>query len=165
MADFRNHENVARMLATKLVHYVMQKDIPTWIPDKAVAEDIFPEFMQEEIEDTCKQNQFAFWCEFRQAFAGIEKTNMTFEKFCSCMSTIMQHRKKSRGRENKDEFAIQTLPLKTRRVGQRCTLNLSRAETSSRWCGSPPVGVQAQVSSTSLDHGSKLRGPSPNALV
>ncbi|GFV81570.1 hypothetical protein TNCV_52941 [Trichonephila clavipes] len=25
-------------------------------------------------------------------------------------------------------------PLKTRRVGQRCTLNLSRAETSSRWC-------------------------------
>ncbi|GFS51572.1 hypothetical protein TNCV_549861 [Trichonephila clavipes] len=24
---------------------------------------------------------------------------------------------------------------KTRRVGQRCTLNLSRAETSSRWCG------------------------------
>ncbi|GFW94746.1 histone-lysine N-methyltransferase SETMAR [Trichonephila clavipes] len=28
------------------------------------------------------------------------------------------------------------IPLKTRRVGQRCTLNLSRAETSSRWCGS-----------------------------
>ncbi|GFX21752.1 transposon Tf2-6 polyprotein [Trichonephila clavipes] len=26
-------------------------------------------------------------------------------------------------------------PLKTRRVGQRCMLNLSRAETSSRWCG------------------------------
>ncbi|GFY24651.1 uncharacterized protein TNCV_1016971 [Trichonephila clavipes] len=26
-------------------------------------------------------------------------------------------------------------PLKTRRVGQRCTLYLSRAETSSRWCG------------------------------
>ncbi|GFY18709.1 uncharacterized protein TNCV_2399311 [Trichonephila clavipes] len=25
--------------------------------------------------------------------------------------------------------------LKTRRVGQRCTLNLSRAETSCRWCG------------------------------
>ncbi|GFT58387.1 uncharacterized protein TNCV_2118881 [Trichonephila clavipes] len=24
---------------------------------------------------------------------------------------------------------------KTHRVGQRCTLNLSRAETSSRWCG------------------------------
>ncbi|GFW96038.1 uncharacterized protein TNCV_957521 [Trichonephila clavipes] len=27
------------------------------------------------------------------------------------------------------------VPLKTRRVGQRCTLNLSRAEASSRWCG------------------------------
>ncbi|GFU78031.1 uncharacterized protein TNCV_4855091 [Trichonephila clavipes] len=27
-----------------------------------------------------------------------------------------------------------SVPFKTRRVGQRCTLNLSRAETS-RWCG------------------------------
>ncbi|GFX24308.1 uncharacterized protein TNCV_421091 [Trichonephila clavipes] len=27
------------------------------------------------------------------------------------------------------------VPLKTRHVGQRCMLNLSRAETSSRWCG------------------------------
>ncbi|GFX47498.1 hypothetical protein TNCV_618571 [Trichonephila clavipes] len=27
------------------------------------------------------------------------------------------------------------VPLKTRRVEQRCTLNLLRAETSSRWCG------------------------------
>ncbi|GFU20785.1 uncharacterized protein TNCV_4173181 [Trichonephila clavipes] len=27
------------------------------------------------------------------------------------------------------------VPLKIRRVGQRCTLNLSRAETSSGWCG------------------------------
>ncbi|GFW36383.1 uncharacterized protein TNCV_3713021 [Trichonephila clavipes] len=27
------------------------------------------------------------------------------------------------------------VPLKTRQVGQRCTLNLSRAETSSRLCG------------------------------
>ncbi|GFV24694.1 uncharacterized protein TNCV_881641 [Trichonephila clavipes] len=26
-------------------------------------------------------------------------------------------------------------PLKTGRVGKRCTINLSRAETSSRWCG------------------------------
>ncbi|GFY09589.1 uncharacterized protein TNCV_380851 [Trichonephila clavipes] len=58
------------------------------------------------------------------------------------------------------------VPLKTRRVGQRFTLNLSRAETSSRWCGVVVrEGVPAQVSSTSLDHGSKLRGPSPKALV
>ncbi|GFW59536.1 hypothetical protein TNCV_3221881 [Trichonephila clavipes] len=27
------------------------------------------------------------------------------------------------------------VPIKTRRVGQRCTLNLSRAEMSSHWCG------------------------------
>ncbi|GFU34371.1 uncharacterized protein TNCV_1991571 [Trichonephila clavipes] len=55
---------------------------------------------------------------------------------------------------------------KDRRVGQRCTLNLSRAETSSRWCGVVVrERVPAQVSSTSLDHGSKLRGPSPKALV
>ncbi|GFV68965.1 hypothetical protein TNCV_3988821 [Trichonephila clavipes] len=27
------------------------------------------------------------------------------------------------------------VPVKTRRVGQRCTLNLSRVQTSSCWCG------------------------------
>ncbi|GFV10243.1 uncharacterized protein TNCV_3661951 [Trichonephila clavipes] len=27
------------------------------------------------------------------------------------------------------------VPLNTRLVGQRCTLNLSRAQTSSHWCG------------------------------
>ncbi|GFV00974.1 hypothetical protein TNCV_1387881 [Trichonephila clavipes] len=27
------------------------------------------------------------------------------------------------------------LPLKTRRIGERCTLDLSRAQTSSSWCG------------------------------
>ncbi|GFX48933.1 uncharacterized protein TNCV_2797241 [Trichonephila clavipes] len=49
------------------------------------------------------------------------------------------------------------VPLKTRRVGQRCTLNLSRAETFSRWCGVVVRrGVPAQVSSTSLEHGSKI---------
>ncbi|GFU77436.1 uncharacterized protein TNCV_3498101 [Trichonephila clavipes] len=30
---------------------------------------------------------------------------------------------------------LNPVPLKTHRVEQRCTLNLSRAETSSRWCG------------------------------
>ncbi|GFU56426.1 uncharacterized protein TNCV_2609461 [Trichonephila clavipes] len=58
------------------------------------------------------------------------------------------------------------VPLKTCRVGQRCTLNLSRAETSSRWCGViVRRGVPTQVPSTSLDQGSKLRGTSPKALV
>ncbi|GFS61310.1 hypothetical protein TNCV_3105261 [Trichonephila clavipes] len=28
------------------------------------------------------------------------------------------------------------VPLKSRRVGKRCTLNLSRAQTSFCWCGS-----------------------------
>ncbi|GFU87099.1 uncharacterized protein TNCV_430031 [Trichonephila clavipes] len=32
-------------------------------------------------------------------------------------------------------MTLSPVPLKTRRVGQRCTLNMSRAETSSRWCG------------------------------
>ncbi|GFW80688.1 hypothetical protein TNCV_3235401 [Trichonephila clavipes] len=57
------------------------------------------------------------------------------------------------------------VPLKTHHVGQRCTLNLSRAEMSSRGCGSWERKVPAQVSSTSLDHGSKLRGMSLKALV
>ncbi|GFS51270.1 uncharacterized protein TNCV_3533372 [Trichonephila clavipes] len=56
--------------------------------------------------------------------------------------------------------------LKTRRVGERCMLNLSRAQTSSHWCGVVVRrGVPAQVSSSSLDHGSKLRGLRPKALV
>ncbi|GFW80414.1 uncharacterized protein TNCV_2945461 [Trichonephila clavipes] len=59
------------------------------------------------------------------------------------------------------------VPLKTRRVGERCTLNLSRAQISFRWCGVlvRRGGVPAQVMSSSLDHGSKLRSPSPKALV
>ncbi|GFU96386.1 alpha-carbonic anhydrase domain-containing protein [Trichonephila clavipes] len=35
------------------------------------------------------------------------------------------------------------VPLKTRRVGQRCTLNLSRAETFSRWCGGCDVNIHS----------------------
>ncbi|GFT83925.1 transposable element Tcb2 transposase [Trichonephila clavipes] len=41
------------------------------------------------------------------------------------------------------------VPLKTRRVGQRCMLNLSRAETSSRWCG---VVVRRGGASSSVVH-------------
>ncbi|GFX54179.1 uncharacterized protein TNCV_2338151 [Trichonephila clavipes] len=58
------------------------------------------------------------------------------------------------------------VPLKTRRIWERCTLILLKARTSSRWCDVVVRrGVPAQVSPTSLDHGSKLRGPSPKALV
>ncbi|GFT37034.1 uncharacterized protein TNCV_175521 [Trichonephila clavipes] len=41
------------------------------------------------------------------------------------------------------------VPLKTRCVGQRCTLNLSRAETSSRWCG---VVVRRDGASSGVVH-------------
>ncbi|GFS53744.1 uncharacterized protein TNCV_731381 [Trichonephila clavipes] len=58
------------------------------------------------------------------------------------------------------------VPLKTRRVGERCALNLSKAQTSSRGCGVVVRrGVSAQVPSSPLDHGLKLRGPSPKALM
>ncbi|GFW11022.1 uncharacterized protein TNCV_4459971 [Trichonephila clavipes] len=35
----------------------------------------------------------------------------------------------------KHVMSSRPVPQKTRRVGQRCTLNLSRAQTSSHWCG------------------------------
>ncbi|GFT18176.1 WAP domain-containing protein [Trichonephila clavipes] len=41
------------------------------------------------------------------------------------------------------------VPLKTHRVGQRCTLNLSRAQTSTRWCG---VVVRRGGSSSDVVH-------------
>ncbi|GFV26897.1 uncharacterized protein TNCV_2615231 [Trichonephila clavipes] len=44
---------------------------------------------------------------------------------------------------------LSPVTLKTRRVGQRCTLNLSRAETSSRWCG---VVVRRGGASSSAVH-------------
>ncbi|GFV78583.1 uncharacterized protein TNCV_1888891 [Trichonephila clavipes] len=63
-------------------------------------------------------------------------------------------------------MSLSPVSLKTRHVGERCTLNLSRAEMSSRWCGVVVRrGVPAQMSSSSLDYGSKLRGSSPKALV
>ncbi|GFU56996.1 uncharacterized protein TNCV_1778701 [Trichonephila clavipes] len=47
------------------------------------------------------------------------------------------------------------VPLKTRRVGELCTLTLLRAQTSSRWCGRER-GIPAQVTFSSLNHGLKL---------
>ncbi|GFV92211.1 uncharacterized protein TNCV_1896471 [Trichonephila clavipes] len=37
------------------------------------------------------------------------------------------------------------VPLKTHRVGERCTLNLSRVQTSSRWCGVMVRGRRCQL--------------------
>ncbi|GFU26769.1 uncharacterized protein TNCV_1838261 [Trichonephila clavipes] len=42
-----------------------------------------------------------------------------------------------------------TVPLKIRPVGQRCTLNLSRAEKFSRWCG---VVVWRECTSSGVKH-------------
>ncbi|GFU95518.1 uncharacterized protein TNCV_2729721 [Trichonephila clavipes] len=58
------------------------------------------------------------------------------------------------------------VPLKTRRVGQRCTLNLSRAETSSRWSG-VVVRRQCQLRCRPrhLTMVQNWRGPSPKALM
>ncbi|GFV11715.1 uncharacterized protein TNCV_977041 [Trichonephila clavipes] len=62
--------------------------------------------------------------------------------------------------------SLSPVPLKTRREGERCTFNLLRAQTSSLWCGEVVRrGVPAQESSSSLNHGSKGRGPSPKALL
>ncbi|GFY76925.1 hypothetical protein TNIN_318061 [Trichonephila inaurata madagascariensis] len=92
MEDSKQLENAARIFATKLVHCVMRKDIPTWIPEPAVEDDdIFPDFMQTEIESICEEESIAFLCEFRQSFFESEKTNETFNKFCSRMSSIIQH--------------------------------------------------------------------------
>ncbi|GFT60665.1 uncharacterized protein TNCV_3583851 [Trichonephila clavipes] len=41
------------------------------------------------------------------------------------------------------------VPLKTRSIAERCTLNLSRVQTSSRWCG---VVVRGGGASTSVVH-------------
>ncbi|GFV59920.1 hypothetical protein TNCV_3960351 [Trichonephila clavipes] len=38
--------------------------------------------------------------------------------------------------------------LKTRRIGERCTLKLSRAQTSSRWCESSRSALQCDVNIT-----------------
>ncbi|PRD34037.1 UNVERIFIED_CONTAM: hypothetical protein NCL1_15828 [Trichonephila clavipes] len=51
-------------------------------------------------------------------------------------------------------------PLKTRRVGKRCKLNLSGAQTSSRWCG-----VISSASSSVVFVTWPRFGSSPKALV
>ncbi|GFV95143.1 hypothetical protein TNCV_1292611 [Trichonephila clavipes] len=59
------------------------------------------------------------------------------------------------------------VPLNIRRVRERCVLNLSRAQTSSRWCGVVVRRGRCQLRchSSSLDHGSNLQGPPLKALV
>ncbi|GFQ76450.1 hypothetical protein TNCT_402991 [Trichonephila clavata] len=92
MEDSKQLENTGRIFATQLVHCVMRKDYPTWIPETAIEDvDIFPESMRTEIEKICDLNFSPFWWEFRQSFAGKERTDVTFNKFCSCMCSIIEH--------------------------------------------------------------------------
>ncbi|GFX18484.1 uncharacterized protein TNCV_3370571 [Trichonephila clavipes] len=57
-------------------------------------------------------------------------------------------------------LVMSSSPLKTRRVGKRCKLNLSGAQTSSRWCG-----VISSASSSVVFVTWPRFGSSPKALV
>ncbi|GFW29244.1 hypothetical protein TNCV_741861 [Trichonephila clavipes] len=56
------------------------------------------------------------------------------------------------------------IPLKTRRVGVRCTLNLSRGSNVFPLVWYLREKLSAHVSSSSLHHGSILQGSSPKTL-
>ncbi|GFQ76448.1 hypothetical protein TNCT_402981 [Trichonephila clavata] len=90
MEDSKHFENIGRIFATKLVYSVIRKEFPKRIP-AIQGVDIFSEFMQTEIENICQLNSSQFWGEFLQSFAGKEKTVVTFNEFCSCMSSIIEH--------------------------------------------------------------------------
>ncbi|GFY34249.1 hypothetical protein TNCV_2505521 [Trichonephila clavipes] len=54
----------------------------------------------------------------------------SFNKFCEgCGSPVIKV-----SDHDRHVMSSSPVPLNTHRVGQRCTLNLSRAKTSSRWC-------------------------------
>ncbi|GFX23201.1 uncharacterized protein TNCV_4559831 [Trichonephila clavipes] len=86
---------------------------------------------------TCKelsevQNGIIF--DFREKVGSISETAKFVD--CSCVTVAAEVAEWYRYRTVACLVTSSSpVPLKTRRVGQRCTLNLSRAETSSRWCG------------------------------
>ncbi|GFU34464.1 hypothetical protein TNCV_1992101 [Trichonephila clavipes] len=58
------------------------------------------------------------------------------------------------------------VPLKAHHVGERCTLNLSRAQTSSCWSGVAVERDQLKYRPRHLTMAQNyIRGPSPKALV
>ncbi|GFW40450.1 ig domain-containing protein [Trichonephila clavipes] len=81
------------------------------------------------------------------------------------LDVMDQHPQKSEGSgspvvkasdHGKHVMSLSPAPLKTRRVRERCTLNVESSNVL------PLVGgVPAQMLSSSLDYGSKLRGPPP----
>ncbi|GFT55374.1 uncharacterized protein TNCV_2714261 [Trichonephila clavipes] len=75
------------------------------------------------------------WCNIPQD--QIDNLILSMPGRCTCSRT-----KEGRGSRvvkvsdhGRHVMSSSRVPLKTRRVEQRCTLNLSRAQTSSRWCG------------------------------
>ncbi|GFY61261.1 hypothetical protein TNIN_344401 [Trichonephila inaurata madagascariensis] len=89
MEDSKQLKKRARIFATKLVHCVMRKEVPTWTSESAFEDDdIFPNLMQTEIEKICELNSLSVLCDYRRSFAGKEKTIEAFNKFCSSMSSI-----------------------------------------------------------------------------
>ncbi|GFW82768.1 uncharacterized protein TNCV_3493381 [Trichonephila clavipes] len=70
--------------------------------------------------------------------------NVSYSEKMGCGSPVV--RVSDHGRH---VMSSSPVPLKTRRVGQRCTLNLPRAETSSHWCG---VVVRRGVASSGIVH-------------
>ncbi|GFT96952.1 uncharacterized protein TNCV_5107451 [Trichonephila clavipes] len=69
----------------------------------------------------------------------LQRGGMTLHKWCKNLSPITTQAAVAEWYRYRTVAYLVTssspVPLKTRRVGQRCTLNLSRAETSSRWRG------------------------------
>ncbi|GFQ76460.1 hypothetical protein TNCT_403031 [Trichonephila clavata] len=100
MEDSKRLENTARIFATKLVHCVMQKYIPNWIPEVAIEDedDIFSDYVKSEINVICILNSLVVKWEIQENFVGKEETKMTFEKFCTRMSSIIQHEEENRER-------------------------------------------------------------------
>ncbi|GFY34204.1 hypothetical protein TNCV_2505071 [Trichonephila clavipes] len=59
-------------------------------------------------------------------------------------------------------MSLSPVPLKTRRLGKRCTLNLRRVRTSSHWCGVRElVNINVAMFSYSRGFGDRPRNLEP----
>ncbi|GFT28263.1 uncharacterized protein TNCV_645891 [Trichonephila clavipes] len=91
-------------------------------------------------------------------FANVQQS---LRQRCGCGSPVVKV--SDHGRHVMNSSPV---PLKSRRVGKRYTLKLSRAQMSSRWCGATVRrGGASSGDVSSHDHGSKLRSPLPKTLV
>ncbi|GFX89006.1 hypothetical protein TNCV_2853061 [Trichonephila clavipes] len=79
-----------------------------------------------------KHNVVPFGCQCRVFIAGLAaQTPMVSGQGRGRGSRVVKV--SDRGRHVTSSSSV---PLKTHRVGERCTLNMSRSQASSRWCGS-----------------------------